>query len=417
MSTSTTAPTGPALKLKTALLNLFCLWDIPIACFFLALLGYMLLSTAKGGPLRASDMPYYNYLADAFLHGQTYLRLVPLKPHDLSLFQGQYYLYWGALPALLFVPFVAIFGAGFWDMLAVNLIGALNVTLVLLLLKAGEGRGLFQLTRVQRTLLVLFFAFGSVHTALAAMGGIYFTAQVTGFAGLALAYWAVLKFNGGRAFWLAGLGIALAFLSRSTMILVALWPAWYLLRGIWRLPLKQRFGLALRAGAPVLVAGLFFLAYNGARFGSLLETGIGYQLMGDYFGPIYRQYGFFNLAFLPTNLYYQFLFYPIPWRLESYMGGSLFLLSPVYFGLFFSLWMRRRELSTWMLLATLVIAYLPIGLCMGTGYGQVGPRYLSDLAAPLLLLTAPGISKWPTWVLAGLTLISIFSFVTSVIVY
>jgi hypothetical protein len=410
-------PTGSNLKWKAAIRNLLFIWDHPAACFFLVFLGYFLLATCKGNPLQVSGAPYFNYLADAFLHGQPFLRLMPPNTNDLSLLNSHLYLYWGPFPAFLFMPIVAVLGVSVSDKVPAILAGALNATLVLLLFKAGQERGLFQLSRVQRTLLVLFFAFGTVHTALAPMGGVWFTAQVIGFTCLVFAYWVVLKYRGSQAFFLAGLGFACAFLSRNNMILLGIWPAWYLLREHWNLPRWSLVKLVVWGALPILAAVLFFFGYNWIRFGNVLDNGIGYQLMGDHFGPIFKQYGFFNPVFLPLNLYYQFIFYPIPWRIESYMGGSLFLLSPVYFSIFFTLWNRRRELSTWVLTATLIIGYIPIGILMGTGYGQIGPRYLSDLTVPLLLLTAPGIKKWPLWILAGLTVISIFSYITGLLIY
>jgi len=48
---------------------------------------------------------------------------------------------------------------------------------------------------------------------------------------------------------------------------------------------------------------------------------------------------------------------------------------------------------------------------MGTGYIQFGPRYLLDLAIPLLLLTAQGIRRWPLWLVGVLVLISLGHYV------
>lgn len=70
---------------------------------------------------------YHDMQADAFLHGQTYLRIDPdprllalPNPYDpearadiahvwdASLFQGRYYLYWGPVPALVIAPMKAL---------------------------------------------------------------------------------------------------------------------------------------------------------------------------------------------------------------------------------------------------------------------------------------------------------------------
>jgi hypothetical protein len=158
---------------------------------------------------------------------------------------------------------------------------------------------------------------------------------------------------------------------------------------------------------PITITLLLIGLYNYARFGSPLDVGLHYHMMDEFFRPLYDQYGLFNLHYLPTNLYYQFIFYPFPARWDSAMGGSVFLLSPLFFGALWSLWQDRRQASTWVLLAAFIIGYIPIGLLMGTGYFQYGPRYLLDLAIPLMLLTAQGIRRWPLWLVSGLVLISL----------
>lgn len=157
--------------------------------------------------------------------------------------------------------------------------------------------------------------------------------------------------------------------------------------------------------------------YNLARFGNLLEVGLPYHLMAPYFRPMYEQYGAFNLHYLPENFFIQFLYYPLPLCRISGRSGSLFMLSPLFFAALWALWQDRRQLSTWVLLATLAMGYLPIGLLMGTGLHQFGPRYLLDLSLPLLLLTAQGMRRWPTWLAAALVGISVIQYFIGVAGY
>ena len=72
------------------------------------------------------------------------------------------------------------------------------------------------------------------------------------------------------------------------------------------------------------------------------------------------------------------------------MGGSLFLLSPVFFYVFPGIISRYRSMDTWMLFVSILAASVPILLLMGTGWIQFGPRYTLDFSVPLLLLTARG---------------------------
>jgi hypothetical protein len=96
----------------------------------LAFAFYFLFALGHGSPFHASPLAYYNYLADALVHGQLNLRLLPADVLDLSYFQGQYFLYWSPFPAILLMPFVALFGVGFSDIVFTVVVGAINVSLV-----------------------------------------------------------------------------------------------------------------------------------------------------------------------------------------------------------------------------------------------------------------------------------------------
>jgi len=75
------------------------------------------------------------------------------------------------------------------------------------------------------------------------------------------------------------------------------------------------------------------------------------------------------------------------------MGGSLFLLSPLFLGSFAALYKPSQKVSVITLLASILITNIPILLLMGTGWVQFGPRYTLDFTVPLLLLTALGIEN------------------------
>lgn len=386
-------------------------WTKPLSAALFTFLFFSIASASKGRLFSLTEFPYFNYLADALLHGQLNLRILPTVQSDLILYNGQLFLYWPPLPALLMMPFVAVFGIGFSDVFFTTLIGSIDIMLVAAVLSAANQRGLVQLTDLQRGILVIFFAFGTMFSPLAEAGNVWALGQLTGFAGVGLAFWAVLRFKGWKAFLLAGVGISAAFAARNSLILLGVFPAWFLLREHWDQRWMRLLKLTAVAAAPLAATLVLFGLYNFARFGNPLDVGLHYHMMGDFFRPMYEQYGIFNLYYLPTNLYYQFIFYPFPARWNSAMGGSVFLLSPVFFAALWSLWQDRRQADTWALLAAFIIGYIPIGLLMGTGYIQYGPRYLLDLSIPLLLLTARGIRRWPLWLLGVLVLISMAHYV------
>lgn len=141
--------------------------------------------------------------------------------------------------------------------------------------------------------------------------------------------------------------------------------------------------------------------------GSNLDTnpnGIAYHQMAGFFRANYDRYGYFNLHYVPINLYYQYIFYPLPLRVESAMGGSLFLLSPLFLGALAAFWKPRFRWAVWALLSSIIITNIPILLLMGTGWVQYGPRYTLDFTVPLLLLIALGIERWKNFVAIVLTL-------------
>src|SRR4051812_9368251 len=186
-------------RLRRWLIHFALLWESPIGSMLFAFLVYTLITAYYGSPWRESLFAYYNYLADALLHGQLYLRAMPIRRLDLSLYQGRYYLYWGPLPAVLMIPLISLFGVLFSDIFFTLLIGAGNVALIALLLRRACQKTVITLSPVQRGLLVLFFALGTVHVMLAPYGRIWFTSQLIACTCVALAYLATLTQRGWPA--------------------------------------------------------------------------------------------------------------------------------------------------------------------------------------------------------------------------
>jgi hypothetical protein len=240
---------------------------------------------------------------------------------------------------------------------------------------------------------------------------VWFFGQLVGFACVALAYIAALRWRGIAGFALAGMGIAGALLTRNHLVLAGLWPAWFLLREHWHLDWRRLISYTVTGLIPVIGAIVLLGMYNWARFGNPLDNGLEYHRMAPFFARDYQRYGAFHLHYLPTNLFYQFIAYPLPFRRSSTFGGSLLLLSPVFFAAFWAWRGGPRRASSSVLAATILLVAIPILLLMGTGWVQWGPRYTLDFTVPLLLLTAIGIRRWPRWLIAILTVVSIVHYV------
>jgi len=398
------------MKIKHSGTNQFYRFANPLYGFVLAFIVYFMLSAWIGSPFRMHRFSYFNYLADAFLHGQLNLRLIPAFTHDLSFYQGNYYLYWPPMPAIILMPFVALFGIGFSDVFFNVVVASLNVAVVAALLREADRENIITLNEEYRALLVLFFMLGTVHITIAPLGSVWFTAQLLGFLFVGMAYLSAIRLKGMTAFVMVGTLMACAMLTRNHLLFTGLWPAYYLLSRHWNDRPKLYLYVVL-ALLPALLFGSLFLIYNYARFGSPTELGIQYHQMASLFVNDYNKYGAFNFHYLPINFYYQYIYYPIPITTESLMGGSLFLLSPVFLYAFRGIFRGYRDPAVVLWVGSILATSIPILLLMGTGWMQYGPRYTLDFTIPLLMLTARCVQGTPRRLLFWLVVISVIQYI------
>lgn len=370
-----------------------------------ALVVYLLRAVWGTGLARSEDA-YFNYLADAFLHGQTFLRQAPPHTLDLVYYGDRIYLYWPPFPAILVAPLIALFGVGVSDRLYTAVIAALAVGLLARLLAALDLVEVAPLDAGRRGILVLGVAFGTFLLILAPAGNVWSTAQLIGWACTLLAALAAVAVPGARGYFLAGLALAAAMATRSSLALNGLWLAYYLLwRDRW-LPRRTLAGRVALGVAPLAVTLALLGVYNVVRFGDPLQLGLPWHNMHPIFRADYERYGLFNLHYLPTNLHYQFIAYDL-FNENRWQGSGIFWMSPLLLGAPYALWRGWRRPLVWALVLTCVLVYAPIGLLMGTGYFQFGPRYLLDLLTPLVVLTALGVRRWPLWLLGLLLTIGL----------
>jgi hypothetical protein len=395
-----------------------------LLAFLVALLVY---SVAAGGMLTEQSLaPHYILLADALTHGELHIFNTG-NLFDLLVFDGLLYVSSPPMPALLLFPFVALFDAGFSDVLFSVVLGAAMVALVQYLFR--------------RPWLTLFFALGTAHFHFSALGSMWFLAQQAAICFGLLAVWAA---RNGR--WLpAGAAWGAAILSRLTFLFglpfLIIW-LWY---GSER---DSRWRNLLLLVAPVAIAGLLFSAYNQARFGDPLDFGYAHLAASPNIQEVLSEYGTFHPRFLPCNLWVGLLQPPeingyVPQLTDracgyllsgvnlsdssapvvpNPLGMSLLLVSPAFLLL---AWARKRSpliIAAWIGLAGTM---LPALLLHNTGSLQFGYRYWMDAAPMWLLLLAavlPSSDKsesasgwqWPTvavkppaWMVKGLILASV----------
>ena len=153
---------------------------------------------------------HFVYLADSFLKGKTYIEGYPRYYLDLILINGKAYLPNPPLPAIILLPFVAIWGVSTDEVRIANVVGAFNVILVWILLRK------IGISKIPRIFLTILFGFGTVHYSAAIIGTIWFFAHVVTITFLLLA---LIEFFGKKRPFFMGLFIGLSFLARHSVIL------------------------------------------------------------------------------------------------------------------------------------------------------------------------------------------------------
>ena len=111
------------------------------ALFLTALFSLWALQLAfRIHPLGVSDSPYWVYQAESLLHGRWDLDL-PASLADIVVLGGKHYIIYPPFPALLFLPFVALFGLHTSDILLTALLSAANLSLLFLLFEQARASG------------------------------------------------------------------------------------------------------------------------------------------------------------------------------------------------------------------------------------------------------------------------------------
>lgn len=400
-----------ASHLQGWLLRLIAPLAQPHIAMIVALIVYLVRAVITPRTFLPTPMAYFNYLADAFLHGQLHLRLQPTAGIDLISYGARTYLYWPPFPALLVAPLVAIFGVTVSDVLYTAVLAAISLGLLAKLLGVLDATGIAALDVERRAVLVASCGFGSVLLILAPMGRVWFTAQVVGWTFALLAAIVALLRPGRVGYFMTGLALSCAVATRIGLLFTGVWLAYYMLHRDWRLPLHYRIILALCGLAPLALTLGLLGWYNVARFGHPLEMGLAWHNLSDeYYGGDFARYGVFNLHYLPINLYHHFVAFPYV-KYKEGIGSGLFWMTPILLGGPSTLWRRRRDPLIWSLALSCLLVYIPIGLIMGTGY-VFGSRYLLDLLVPLVVLTAIGIRQWRLDLLQLLMIASWVTFAT-----
>jgi len=281
---------------------------------------------------------YYPLLAAGFRSGHLYAAIdphpallalpnpydpvanAPYRVHDMTLFRGHYYLYYGVTPVLiLFWPVAALTGWYPTEPFAVALFCTAATSIGIALLLAIRRRRFPAAPTWVLAAAALVLAFANPMNLLAEAPQFYqvpISCAIFLEMAMLAALYRALRAGSYRTAWLAGAGLlfGLAIGARPNYILSFAAPLVVVLilalreeRGPRRTRAAVRALLAVAFPAGLCGAGL--LLYNGLRYGSIFEFGMRYQLSGE---------GFLNLrplqpALLPAHLG-EYLFQAGTWQ-------------------------------------------------------------------------------------------------------
>jgi len=319
-----------------------------------------------------------------------------------------YHVSFPPFPAVVMLPFAAVFGYHTNDVILTVLFAAGNVLLLFLLLEALTARGLSSRTRRENLALALVFAFGTSHFFSSIRGEVWFTGLVMGVTVHTLFLLAALE---TRHPALAGFLLACGFLTRTPLLFGGgVFFAVQLLFGgdrFWGLGSREILKRGALFAATFLPLFALALVYNWSRFQSPME--FGHTYIQDGMRPAIRDAGLMSFEFLNRNLAAAFTNFPrfsaeAPFVKISRHGLGLLWSTPVIWLLFR---LKRRDVLTLSLLAATAAAAVPILLYQNTGWSQFTFRFSLDVTPYLFLLLA--LDERPLdrlfWILVGVAVV------------
>jgi len=338
------------------------------------------------------------YLADAFLHGRTWLDFRP-GPDDVIQVGSRFYVPFAPFPAIALMPLVAITGAVGADHIESGVDAVLGGSAVWLCWVLLGRLGVVRLA--DRMWLVVLFAFSTPLWWVTLRGGVWHTGQIIA---TMLTLGCLIELWGRRRPLLVGLLAGAAFLTRAPLAFAV--PFYVLLverrlteerraeggvrTAIRRWPLRRWALLA----AGVLPSIAFFFWYNAVRFGSPLESGYALAALPAWL-EAERRIGLFSLEHVPMNIDYLFLHLPMiipdpPFLKPDGLGLSVFLTSPALLLAAFADWASPRAR---LLLGAAVAVLIPTLLYYGGGWLQYSYRYLLDSVPFLIALAGLAVAR------------------------
>lgn len=338
--------------------------------------------TAILSHLRATPYDNYVFLAQAWLHGHSWIDWPGAYIDALPYKDGRYYVIEAPLPAVLLLPLVAIFGM------------QANQTLVSIVLcgvaigaawQLGER---FGLSRWSNAWICAFLLAGTDLLWCATLGDVWFIAHVSA---VAFSMLALAEIAGRRRPWLVALWAACAFESRFSLVLAL--PAYFVL-----LSPPQWKRTALQFAAVLVPVAALWVWYNQARWGTWNDIGYVAWYHQDQAGlPTGSP---FRLAYLPYQLWSFFVQGPtqltdFPGLRPEISGVALTWTSPALLLACFARKPLRWVVALW---ALALLTAAPNFLYYVNGFAQFGMRHALDFEPFLVALMMLAVrDRFPQW--------------------
>jgi hypothetical protein len=368
----------------------------PLLLVFLGVLIIQTFPVMGFGPTQVNNIHVYQALG--FLNGHVYLPFSdPLTDgglhFDIALVDGHYQCPFPPFPAIVLLPFVALFGESTRVVPIALGLTLLNIFVLAALLKKLEVE-----SRFIPWILAAFFL-GSPYWGVvrgAAIGS-YFS-HVVAVTGMLLALNEALGRGRGA---LVGLFVGMSFLSRQ----LSIYSTIFLCVILWQ---HARFTTSKQRVAGVLAfAGVFglaigtYLIFNWLRFGNPFDTGYSmWAETDDFMLERQKNYGHFHPIYFFHNFIYMFIqgfhleFSPPMYLDKPHVdpfGTSLTFASPFVFFAFRARWTKSLVWAAWLSMSLCVLHAL---FYFGNGWVQEnGIRYALDFFPILIILVALGIKN------------------------
>lgn len=358
----------------------------------------------------------YLQFAESFMHANLYLPNTS-DIGDLSLFKGKLYLPYPPLPAIVLIPFVALFGVAHVNTVAIaTIISCFCLYLIY---------HIFSKIRIRQDyipwlILAVFFGTGFWFA-------LFTTHHVYAFAHIVSFLFQLLIINeilGKRRWWLVGVFIGCGFLTRQFTVFYALFALGYMwhLHRVGDKHVKLVHVLSLAAPLSFFVA--VYLLYNYARFGNVFDTGYDHIVFIGVLKERVLQYGVFNSRYFLYNFYCTLIKgFNIQFQGKTYLnikdmdlwGTSLLSASPFLIASLKASWPKILRISAWTTILVILVGQL---FYHNNGYEQVNTsRFTLDFLPLLIVLTSLGAAKIPAWLMKGMIIYAVGLNVVSFIIH